>query len=287
MRQLVINKSITNRDSTSFEKYLQDIGIIEMITVDEEIILAQKIKRGDEQALKKLVNSNLRFVVSVAKQYQNRGMNLPDIVNEGNLGLIKAARLFDETRGFKFISYAVWWIRQSILSAVAEQSRIVRLPLNKIGDLGKVSKARIKFQQENDRMPTPAELADIMEISEYKLDTLIKSNSRKISIDAPTLDDDSKTMMDFMEDKNAITPERPLINQSLKVEIARVIKTLPTKEQKIIEYFYGLNGQSKTLVEIAQILDISRERARQIKEKALRRLRKPSKQKLLIEYLAQ
>ena len=286
MRQLVINKSITNRDSTSFEKYLQDIGKIEMITADEEIILAQKIKRGDEQALKKLVNSNLRFVVSVAKQYQNRGMNLPDLVNEGNLGLIRAARLFDETRGFKFISYAVWWIRQSILSAIAEQSRIVRLPLNKIGDLSKVNKANIKFQQENDRMPTSSELADLLEISEYKLDTLIKSRSRKVSIDAPTLDDDSKTMMDFMEDKNAITPERPLINQSLRVEIGRIIKTLPIKEQKVLDYYYGLNEQSKTLVEIAQILDISRERARQIKEKAIRRLRKPSKQKLLIEYLA-
>ncbi|MCD4683792.1 MAG: RNA polymerase sigma factor RpoD/SigA [Bacteroidales bacterium] len=286
MRQLVINKSITNRDSTSFEKYLQDIGKIEMITADEEIILAQKIKRGDEQALKKLVNSNLRFVVSVAKQYQNRGMNLPDLVNEGNLGLIRAARLFDETRGFKFISYAVWWIRQSILSAIAEQSRIVRLPLNKIGDLSKVNKANIKFQQENDRMPTSSELADLLEISEYKLDTLIKSRSRKVSIDAPTLDDDSKTMMDFMEDKNAITPERPLINQSLRVEIGRIIKTLPIKEQKVLDYYYGLNEQSKTLVEIAQILDISRERARQIKEKAIHRLRKPSKQKLLIEYLA-
>lgn len=287
MRQLIITKSITKRDSASFEKYLQDIGKIEMITPDEEIRLSQRIKKGDQVALEKLVNANLRFVVSVAKQYQNRGLNLQDLVNEGNLGLIKAALRFDETRGFKFISYAVWWIRQSILSAIAEQSRIVRLPVNKIGALSKMNKVSLKFQQKNDRMPTTDELADLMDVSTFKIETLLQSNGLKVSIDAPTREDEDKKMIDFLEDKNAITPEKHLINQSLQVEIDRILKTLPNKEQKVLLYYYGLKGRSKSLIEIGQIMNISRERVRQIKDKAIRRLKKPVKSKRLVEYLAQ
>ena len=237
MRQLTISKSITNRDSTSFEKYLQDIGKIDLLTPDEEILLAQRIRRGDQSALKKLVNANLRFVVSVAKKYQNSAISLPDLVNEGNLGLIKAAKLFDETRGFKFISYAVWWIRQSILAAIAEQSRIVRLPLNKISALSQIYKITMKFQQEHDRRPSSEELATIMDISEYKLDTFLRTNSRKVSIDAPAREDEDKKMIDFMEDKDAIKPEQKLINQSLKYEITRVLNTLPQKEQKVLKEY--------------------------------------------------
>ncbi|MCD4698853.1 MAG: RNA polymerase sigma factor RpoD/SigA [Bacteroidales bacterium] len=237
MRQLTISKSITNRDSTSFEKYLQDIGKIDLLTPDEEILLAQRIRRGDQSALKKLVNANLRFVVSVAKKYQNSAISLPDLVNEGNLGLIKAAKLFDETRGFKFISYAVWWIRQSILAAIAEQSRIVRLPLNKISALSQIYKITMKFQQEHDRRPSSEELATIMDISEYKLDTFLRTNSRKVSIDAPAREDEDKKMIDFMEDKDAIKPEQQLINQSLKYEITRVLNTLPQKEQKVLKEY--------------------------------------------------
>ncbi|MBC8485931.1 MAG: RNA polymerase sigma factor RpoD/SigA [Bacteroidetes bacterium] len=287
MRQLVINKSITNRDTASFEKYLQDIGKIELITADEEIILAQKIKKGDEQAFEKLVNANLRFVVSVAKQYQNRGLGLQDIVNEGNLGLIKAAKLFDETRGFKFISYAVWWIRQSILIAIAQQSRIVRLPINKIGDLRQINKVQTKFEQKNDRVPTPEELSKALNVSEKKLEKIIKSAKWVISIDAPSKEDETKSLINFMEDEQASNPEKPLMNESLKDEITRVVNTLPQKEQIIITYYYGLNGKSKTLLEIGDILNITRERARQLRDKAIRNLSKPPKKKLLREFLGQ
>ena len=287
MRQLIITKSITTRDSTSFEKYLQDIGKIEMISPEEEISLAQKIKKDDHLAIEKLVSANLRFVVSVAKQYQNRGLSIQDLVNEGNLGLIKAAQLFDETRGFKFISYAVWWIRQSILTAISEQSRVIRLPVNIISGHRQINKVSMKFQQENDRMPTPEELAEMMDISEYKLDTLLRSNGRQISIDAPAREDADKKMVDFMEDKKAITPEKAVMNQSLKYEITCVLNTLSQKEQKVLVNYYGLNGNSKTLIEIGQKMNITKERVRQIKEKAIRKLRKPMKQKLLIKYLAQ
>ncbi|MBN2175549.1 MAG: sigma-70 family RNA polymerase sigma factor [Bacteroidales bacterium] len=287
MRQLVITRSITRRDSTSFEKYLQDIAKVEMISPDEEIILAKKIKKGDHKALEKLVKANLRFVVSVAKQYQNRGLNLQDLINEGNLGLIKAARLFDETRGFKFISYAVWWIRQSILSAIAEQSRIVRLPVNKVGALRQISKVTMKFQQENDRLPTSEELAKLMDISLHKLETYLKSNSRQVSIDAPAIEDKDRKMIDFMEDKEVMEPDEPLMSQSLKQEIMRILGTLPAREKEVVALYFGLSGTPKTLIEIGQLLDISRERARQIKDRAIRDLRKPSKQKLLKKYLAQ
>ncbi len=287
MRQLIISKSITRRDSASFEKYLQDIAKVDLITPEEEIELAQKIKKGDALALEKMVNANLRFVVSVAKHYQHRGLSLQDLVNEGNLGLIKAAKMFDETRGFKFISYAVWWIRQSILMAIAEQSRIVRLPVNKIGTINKINNARAKFEQENDRIPTTSELSEILDIPEHKLQKNIRNSSRHVSIDAPATSDDEKSMVNFMADEHSPAPETPLLNQSLKKEIDRVLKTLPPKEKTVVQLYFGINTKPKTLIEIGEMMSISRERVRQLRDKGLRNLRKPSKKKLLMEYLAQ
>ncbi|MCB2219233.1 MAG: RNA polymerase sigma factor RpoD/SigA [Bacteroidetes bacterium] len=286
MRQLIINKSITRRDTASFEKYLHDISKVDLLTAEEEIELAQKIKRGNEEALQKLVNANLRFVVSVAKNYQHRGLSLQDLVNEGNMGLIRAAKLFDETRGFKFISYAVWWIRQSILVAIAEHSRMVRLPVNKISTLNKINKASAEFEQEHDRIPTESELADILEMPEGKLKLNIRSNRKHVSMDAPVGEDDNKSLADLMEDKQASTPEQPLMHESLKKEIKRIINTLPDNEQAVIRGFYGLNGQPMTLLEISHQMNISRERVRQLRNKALRNLRKPSRTNLLREYLS-
>ena len=287
MRQLIISKSITRRDSASFEKYLQDIAKVNLITPEEEIELAQKIKKGDRVALEKLVNANLRFVVSVAKHYQHRGLSLQDLVNEGNLGLIKAAKMFDETRGFKFISYAVWWIRQSILMAIAEQSRIVRLPVNKIGTINKINNAKARFEQENDRIPTNAELSEILDIPEQKLQKNIRNSSKHVSIDAPARTDEEKSMVNFMEDEHSPAPETPLLNQSLKQEISRVLETLSPKEKKVVQLYFGINTKPKTLIEIGEMMNISRERVRQLRDKGLRNLRKPSKKKLLMEYLAQ
>jgi RNA polymerase primary sigma factor len=285
MRQLIINKSITRRDTASFEKYLHDISKVDLLTAEQEIELAQKIKRGDEDALQKLVNGNLRFVVSVAKNYQHRGLSLQDLVNEGNMGLIRAAKLFDETRGFKFISYAVWWIRQSILVAIAEHSRMVRLPVNKISTINRINKASAEFEQAHDRIPTESELAEILEMPEGKLKLNIRSNRKHISMDAPVGDDDNKSLADLMEDKQGATPEQPLMHESLKNEIKRIINTLPDSEQAVIRGFYGLNGQPMTLLEISRQMNISRERVRQLRNKALRNLRKPSRTNLLREYL--
>lgn len=287
MRQLVISKSITKRDSASFEKYLQDIAKVDLITPEEEIELAQKIKKGNQQALEKLVNANLRFVVSVAKHYQHRGLSLQDLVNEGNLGLIKAAKMFDETRGFKFISYAVWWIRQTILLAIAEQSRIVRLPVNKIGTINRINNAKARFEQENDRIPTETELSEILGIPEHKLKNNIRNSSKHISIDAPVGNEEDKSMVNFMEDEQSPAPEKPLLKQSLNKEILRVLETLPDKERKVVKHYFGINEKPMTLIEIGRMMDLSRERVRQLRDKGLRDLRKPSKKKLLIEYLAQ
>ncbi|MCB0807185.1 MAG: sigma-70 family RNA polymerase sigma factor, partial [Bacteroidales bacterium] len=281
------SKSITKRDSASFEKYLQDIAKVDLITPEEEIELAQKIKKGNQQALEKLVNANLRFVVSVAKHYQHRGLSLQDLVNEGNLGLIKAAKMFDETRGFKFISYAVWWIRQTILLAIAEQSRIVRLPVNKIGTINRINNAKARFEQENDRIPTETELSEILGIPEHKLKNNIRNSSKHISIDAPVGNEEDKSMVNFMEDEQSPAPEKPLLKQSLNKEILRVLETLPDKERKVVKHYFGINEKPMTLIEIGRMMDLSRERVRQLRDKGLRDLRKPSKKKLLIEYLAQ
>ena len=267
MRQLKITKSITNRESASLDKYLQEIGREDLITVEEEVELAQRIRKGDRVALEKLTRANLRFVVSVAKQYQNQGLSLPDLINEGNLGLIKAAEKFDETRGFKFISYAVWWIRQSILQALAEQSRIVRLPLNQVGSLNKISKAFSKFEQENERRPSPEELADELEIPVDKISDTLKVSGRHISVDAP-----------FVAD-------RSLVNESLAREIDRALSTLTDREKEIIQMFFGIGQQEMTLEEIGDKFGLTRERVRQIKEKAIRRLRQSNRSKLLKSYL--
>ena len=270
MRQLKITKSITNRESASLDKYLQEIGREDLITVEEEVELAQRIRKGDRIALEKLTRANLRFVVSVAKQYQNQGLSLPDLINEGNLGLIKAAEKFDETRGFKFISYAVWWIRQSILQALAEQSRIVRLPLNQVGSLNKISKAFSKFEQENERRPSPEELADELEIPVDKISDTLKVSGRHISVDAP-----------FVEGED----NSSLVNESLSREIDRALSTLTEREKDIIQMFFGINTQEMTLEEIGDKFGLTRERVRQIKEKAIRRLRQNSRSKLLKSYL--
>ena len=276
MRQLKITKSITNRESASLDKYLQEIGREDLITVEEEVELAQRIRKGDRAALEKLTRANLRFVVSVAKQYQNQGLSLPDLINEGNLGLIKAAEKFDETRGFKFISYAVWWIRQSILQALAEQSRIVRLPLNQVGSLNKISKAFSKFEQENERRPSPEELADELDIPVDKISDTMKVSGRHISVDAP-----------FVEGVNDDSPmaDRSLVNESLAREIDRALSTLTEREKEIIQMFFGIGQQEMTLEEIGDKFGLTRERVRQIKEKAIRRLRQSNRSKLLKSYL--
>ena len=285
MRQLKITKSITNRESASLDKYLQEIGREELITVEEEVELAQRIKKGDKDALEKLTRANLRFVVSVAKQYQNQGLSLPDLINEGNLGLIKAAEKFDETRGFKFISYAVWWIRQSILQALAEQSRIVRLPLNQVGSLNKINKAFNKFEQEYERTPTPEELADTLELPKEKVTDTLRVSGRHVSVDAPFQDGDENSLLDILINSDSPKADNQLICESLMKEIERALSTLTDRERDIIRFFFGINCQEMTLEEIGEQFGLTRERVRQIKEKAIRRLRHTSRSKLLKTYL--
>jgi RNA polymerase primary sigma factor len=285
MRQLKIVKSITNRESTSLDKYLQDIGKEGLITVEEEVELARRIRQGDHKALEKLVKSNLRFVVSVAKQYQNQGLTLPDLINEGNLGLMKAAEKFDETRGFKFISYAVWWIRQSILQALAEQSRIVRLPLNQVGSINKMNKVLQKFEQDNNRQPTDEELAEILGVSTEKLTQSRRNSTRHRSIDAPLRDDDEGTMADFISNEESDEADENLLKESLSTEIERALCTLTKRESDVVRYFFGINAPEMTLDEIGSHLGLTRERVRQIREKAIRRLRHNSRSMLLRQYL--
>ena len=285
MRQLKITKSITNRESASLDKYLQEIGREDLITVEEEVELAQAIKKGDRQALEKLTRANLRFVVSVAKQYQNQGLSLPDLINEGNLGLIKAAEKIDETRGFKFISYAVWWIRQSILQALAEQSRIVRLPLNQVGSLNKISKAFQKFEQENERRPSAEELSAVLDIPVDKVTDSLKVSGRHISMDAPLVEGEDNSLLDVLVNDDAPVADRTLINESLQKEIDRALSTLTERESDIIKMFFGIGCQEMTLEEIGDKFQLTRERVRQIKEKAIRRLRQDSRSKLLKSYL--
>ena len=285
MRQLKITKSITNRESASLDKYLQEIGKEDLITVEEEVELAQRIRKGDQKALEKLTRANLRFVVSVAKQYQNQGLSLPDLINEGNLGLIKAAEKFDETRGFKFISYAVWWIRQSILQALAEQSRIVRLPLNQVGSLNKINKAFSRFVQENERRPSPEELADSLDLPAEKVADTLRVSGRHISVDAPFVEGEDNSLLDVLVNDDSPIADRTLINESLSTEVERALSTLTERERDIIKLFFGINTQEMTLEEIGEKFGLTRERVRQIKEKAIRRLRHSSRSKLLKTYL--
>jgi len=285
MRQLKITKSITNRESASLDKYLQEIGKEELITVEEEVELAQRIRKGDRNALEKLTRANLRFVVSVAKQYQNQGLSLPDLINEGNLGLIKAAEKFDETRGFKFISYAVWWIRQSILQALAEQSRIVRLPLNQVGSLNKINKAFSKFEQENERVPSTEELADVLELTKEKIADTLRVSGRHVSVDAPFIEGEDNSLLDVLADVGSPIADRALIAESLVREIERALATLTERERDIVKLFFGIGVQEMTLEEIGEKFGLTRERVRQIKEKAIRRLRHTSRSKLLKSYL--
>ena len=285
MRQLKIIKSITNRESASLEKYLQEIGKEELLTVEEEVDLAQQIRKGDRKALERLTKANLRFVVSVAKQYQNQGLTLPDLINEGNVGLIKAAEKFDETRGFKFISYAVWWIRQSILQAIAEQSRIVRLPLNQVGSVNKINKALNKFEQENERRPSVEEIAASTDIPEDKVDDALKANSRHVSVDAPFSDDDGGSMLDIMTDTNAPSVDKELLMESLREELRKVLGTLKERERLVIKDYYGIDTEEKTLEEIGSRYGLTRERVRQIREKAIRKLRNNSNSSVLKTFL--
>lgn len=285
MRQLKITKSITNRESASLDKYLQEIGKEDLITVEEEVELAQRIRKGDQRALEKLTRANLRFVVSVAKQYQNQGLSLPDLINEGNLGLIKAAEKFDETRGFKFISYAVWWIRQSILQALAEQSRIVRLPLNQVGSLNKINKAFSRFEQEHERRPSPEELAEALDIPAEKVIDTLRVSGRHISVDAPFVEGEDNSLLDVLVNDDSPIADRTLMNESLSTEVERALSTLTERESDIIRLFFGINTQEMTLEEIGEKFGLTRERVRQIKEKAIRRLRHSSRSKLLKTYL--
>ena len=285
MRQLKITKSITNRESASLDKYLQEIGREELVSPEEEVELAQRIRKGDQEALEKLTRANLRFVVSVAKQYQNQGLSLPYLINEGNLGLIKAAEKFDETRGFKFISYAVWWIRQSILQALAEQSRIVRLPLNQVGSLNKINKALGKFEQENERQPSTEELADMIDIPKDKIADTLRVSGRHVSVDAPFVEGEDNSLLDVLPNDDSPSADRGLTNESLGTEIERALQILTVREREIIKSFFGIGCQEMTLEEIGERLDLTRERVRQIKEKAIRKLKKPSASKLLKSYL--
>ncbi len=286
MRQLKITKSITNRESQSLDKYLQEIGREDLITAEQEVELAQRIKKGDQAALEKLTKANLRFVVSVAKQYQNQGLSLPDLINEGNLGLIKAAQRFDETRGFKFISYAVWWIRQSVLQALAEQSRIVRLPLNQVGSLNKINKAFSKLEQEFERPPSAEELANALDISEEKVKDSLKISGRQVSVDAPFIDGEDNSLLDVMVNNDSPKADIQLMRESLQREIERSLATLSEREREVISLFFGIGLQhGLTLEEIGSKFDLTRERVRQIKEKAIRRLRQNSRSKLLKTYL--
>ena len=287
MRQLKISNSITNRESASLDKYLQEIGHEELLSTDEEVELAQRIRKGDKRALERLTKANLRFVVSVAKQYQNQGLSLPDLINEGNVGLIKAAEKFDETRGFKFISYAVWWIRQSILQAIAEQSRLVRLPLNQVGSVNKITRELNKFEQEHERKPSVDEIAERVDLPEDKIAEAMKANSRHVSMDAPIADGEDSSMIDFLSGDSSNT-DRELAIESLKAEVSRILKLLTDKEQKVLRAFFGIDGSPEmTLDEIGEKYNLTRERVRQIKEKALRRLRHNTKNKLLKSYLGQ
>ena len=281
MRQLKITKSITNRESASLDKYLQEIGREELVSPEEEVELAQRIRKGDQEALEKLTRANLRFVVSVAKQYQNQGLSLPDLINEGNLGLIKAAEKFDETRGFKFISYAVWWIRQSILQALAEQSRIVRLPLNQVGSLNKINKALGKFEQENERQPSTEELAEMIDIPKDKIADTLRVSGRHVSVDAPFVEGEDNSLLDVLPNDDSPSADRGLTNESLSTEIERALQILTSREREIIKSFFGIGCQEMTLEEIGERLDLTRERVRQIKEKAIRKLKTPSASKLL------
>ena len=287
MRQLKISKSITNRESASLDKYLQEIGHEELLTTDQEVELAQRIRKGDKRALEKLTKANLRFVVSVAKQYQNQGLSLPDLINEGNVGLIKAAEKFDETRGFKFISYVVWWIRQSILQAIAEQSRLVRLPLNQVGSVNKIARELSRFEQEHERKPSVDEIAERVDLPEDKIADAMKANSRHVSMDAPIADGEDSSLIDFLSGDSSNT-DRELAIESLKAEVSRILKLLTDKEQKVLRAFFGIDGSPEmTLDEIGEKYNLTRERVRQIKEKALRRLRHNTKNKLLKSYLGQ
>ncbi|MFR9620236.1 MAG: RNA polymerase sigma factor RpoD/SigA [Rikenellaceae bacterium] len=285
MRQLKITKSITNRESPSLDKYLQEIGKEELITVEEEVELAQRIRKGDQDALEKLIKANLRFVVSVAKQYQNQGLSLPDLINEGNLGLVKAAEKFDETRGFKFISYAVWWIRQSILQALAEQSRIVRLPLNQVGSLNKINKAMAKFEQEHERAPSSDELATELELPRDKVVDTLRVAGRHVSVDAPFADGEDNSLLDVLVNADSPNADRGLLNESLSTEVDRALEILTDRERDIIKYFFGIGSSEMTLEEIGEKFDLTRERVRQIKEKAIRRLRNSNRSQLLKSYL--
>ena len=287
MRQLKISNSFTNRESASLDKYLQEIGHEELLSVDEEVELAQKIKKGDRQALERLTRANLRFVVSVAKQYQNQGLSLPDLINEGNVGLIKAAEKFDETRGFKFISYAVWWIRQSILQAIAEQSRILRLPLNQVGSVNKINRELNKFEQEHERRPSVDEIADRIDLPEDKIEEAMKVNNRHVSMDAPFVDGEDNSLLDVLADNNMPMADKALVQESLRKEIDRAIDLLNDREQKVVRAFFGIGSPEMTLEEIGDKYNLTRERVRQIKEKAIRRLRHNTKNKLLKTYLGQ
>ena len=285
MRQLKITKSITNRESQSLDKYLQEIGHEELLSVEEEVELAQRIKKGDRQALEKLTKANLRFVVSVAKQYQNQGLSLPDLINEGNLGLMKAAEKFDETRGFKFISYAVWWIRQSILQAIAEQSRIVRLPLNQVSSVSKINRALNKFEQENERRPSVNEIAEKVDLPEEKIVDAMKVNSRHVSVDAPFAEGEDNSLLDVLPNDDSPMADNELVKESLREEINRALALLNDRERNIIQAFFGINEPEMTLEEIGEKFGLTRERVRQIKEKAIRKLRSNTKSKVLKAYL--
>ncbi|WP_226389477.1 sigma-70 family RNA polymerase sigma factor [Penaeicola halotolerans] len=286
MRQLKISKQITNRESQSLDKYLQEIGKVDLLTADEEVELAKRIREGDQLALEKLTKANLRFVVSVAKQYQNQGLSLGDLINEGNLGLIKAAQRFDETRGFKFISYAVWWIRQSILQALAEQSRIVRLPLNRVGSLNKISKTFSELEQKYEREPSPEELAEVLEVSANEVVDTMKISGRHVSMDAPFVQGEENSLLDVLENDGEDKPDTELMNDSLRREVQRALSTLTQREADVITLYFGLNGEhAMTLEEIGEKFNLTRERVRQIKEKAIRRLRHTSRSKTLKPYL--
>ncbi|MCI6208015.1 MAG: RNA polymerase sigma factor RpoD/SigA [Prevotellaceae bacterium] len=285
MRQLKIIKSFTNRESDSLDKYLQDIGHEELLTLDEEVELAQRIREGDSKALEKLTRANLRFVVSVAKQYQNQGLSLPDLINEGNIGLIKAARKFDETRGFKFISYAVWWIRQSILQAIAEQGRPVRLPLNQVSSVNKINKALNKFEQENERRPSVEEIASSTDLPQEKIEEAIKANTKQVSMDAPFKDGEESSLADVLYSEDSPSTDAELLKQSLREEMAMALSVLNERERNVITAFYGIGQAEMTMDEIGKKFGLTRERVRQIRERALRRLRQQTQNKMLKAYL--
>ena len=285
MRQLKITQNITARDAHSLDKYLQDISRVTLVTVDEEVELARRIKQGDRQALEKLVSANLRFVVSVAKQYQHQGMTLSDLINEGNLGLIKAAERFDETRGFKFISYAVWWIRQSILQALAEQSRMVQLPLNVVGMQNRIKKAISKFEQEHERIPSPEELGELLDLPAEKVAMVLRQSDQHLSVDAPFAEGEDNSLLDVMSNVDTPNTDHTLVSESLAMDIERALSGLTERERNVVKLFFGIGTQAMTLDEIADRFGLTRERVRQVKEKALRQLRKPSRCEMLKGYL--